>query len=58
VPEGRIASVEGKADREPLLKNNPEAPANRRLSITLLYRKAGQIIMESPATPIENGVFQ
>ena len=30
----RIASVSGKADREPLLKDAPDSPVNRRVSIT------------------------
>lgn len=34
--EDRIASVVGKADTDPLIKDNPEAEANRRISITLL----------------------
>jgi len=36
LPEGRIRSVSGRADREPLLPDDTAAPANRRVSITLL----------------------
>lgn len=36
LPVERIENVQGKADREPLDKNNPEAPKNRRISIILL----------------------
>ena len=34
--EGRIRSVTGNADRDPLLPDQPTAAANRRVSITLL----------------------
>jgi chemotaxis protein MotB len=33
---GRIESVQGKADREPLVLSNPDSPRNRRISIILL----------------------
>ncbi|MFL1462999.1 flagellar motor protein MotB [Roseococcus sp. DSY-14] len=36
LPEARLAQVTGLADREPLLRDRPEAPANRRVAITLL----------------------
>ncbi len=36
LPEMRIRSVSGRADREPLLPDDPTAAANRRVSITLL----------------------
>lgn len=36
LPEERIRSVSGRADREPLLPADTAAPANRRVSITLL----------------------
>lgn len=36
LPEGRLAQVAGMAEREPLLRDRPEAPANRRVAITLL----------------------
>lgn len=36
VPEGRIARVIGKADKEPLLPDQPQAPGNRRMTVVLL----------------------
>jgi chemotaxis protein MotB len=36
LPEARIRSVAGRADREPLLPDDPAAAANRRVSITLI----------------------
>ncbi|MGF1639345.1 MAG: flagellar motor protein MotB [Rhodospirillales bacterium] len=36
VPEERIARVVGKAATDPLFADDPEAPANRRLSVVLL----------------------
>jgi chemotaxis protein MotB len=36
LPEARIRSVSGRADRELLLADDPAAAANRRVSITLL----------------------
>ncbi len=36
LPEARIRSVSGHADRDPLLPDQPQAAANRRVSITLL----------------------
>ena len=36
LPEARIRSVSGRADRDPLLPDQPTAAANRRVSITLL----------------------
>jgi len=36
LPEARIRSVAGRADREPLLPEDPAAAANRRVSITLI----------------------
>lgn len=35
----RIASVVGKADRDPLIKDNAASPRNRRISIVLLHAK-------------------
>ena len=34
--QSRVASVVGKADREPLFPENPNAPENRRISIVML----------------------
>ncbi len=36
VPAGRIARVVGKAATEPLIRNDPEAPGNRRITVVLL----------------------
>lgn len=37
-PLGRIAKVEGKADKEHLVKDDPESPRNRRISFILLKK--------------------
>ena len=39
VPENRFERIEGVADREPMITDNPADPRNRRVSITLLYRR-------------------
>lgn len=38
-PEGRFERIEGVADREPLIKDSTTDPRNRRVAITLLYRR-------------------
>jgi chemotaxis protein MotB len=38
IPETRFNRIEGVADREPMIANNPLDPRNRRVAITLLYR--------------------
>jgi len=38
IPENRFNRIEGVADREPMIANNPLDPRNRRVAITLLYR--------------------
>ncbi len=38
-PEARFERIEGVADREPLIVKNPSDPRNRRVAITLLYRR-------------------
>ncbi len=38
-PEARFERIEGVADREPLIANDPADPRNRRVAITLLYRR-------------------
>ena len=38
LPEKRFERIEGVADREPIITNNPMDPRNRRVAITLLYR--------------------
>ncbi len=40
VPESRFERIEGVADREPLIVKDPADPRNRRVAITLLYRKS------------------
>lgn len=40
VPEARFERIEGVADREPLIVKDPADPRNRRVAITLLYRKS------------------
>ena len=39
IPEARFERIEGVADREPMVADNPADPRNRRVAITLLYRK-------------------
>ena len=39
IPESRFERIEGVADREPIVVNDPGDPRNRRVAITLLYRK-------------------
>ncbi|QIQ87142.1 flagellar motor protein MotB [Erythrobacter sp.] len=36
IPADRFARIEGVADREPLIEDNPEDPRNRRISLLLL----------------------
>jgi chemotaxis protein MotB len=38
IPESRFNRIEGVADREPMIADNPQDPRNRRVAITLLYR--------------------
>ncbi len=38
IPEQRFNRIEGVADREPMIVNDPADPRNRRVAITLLYR--------------------
>ncbi|MFT3976264.1 MAG: flagellar motor protein MotB [Sphingomonas bacterium] len=38
IPETRFNRIEGVADREPMIADNPADPRNRRVAITLLYR--------------------
>jgi chemotaxis protein MotB len=59
VPDSRVFTVTGKADRAPLIKDDPFAAANRRISITLLYSDiSGETKQpEKPIAPIQGGVF-
>ena len=38
IPEARFNRIEGVADREPMIANDPMDPRNRRVAVTLLYR--------------------
>jgi chemotaxis protein MotB len=50
VPMNRIARIEGVADTEPLVADNPADPRNRRISLLLLDgRGAGGAITRRPA---------
>jgi chemotaxis protein MotB len=40
LPAERFARIEGVADREPLIEDNPEDPRNRRISLLLLDTNA------------------
>ncbi len=53
VPEERISRVVGKADREPLVDDDPTSPRNRRLSIVLL-RGTGRPGESGVAVPLES----
>ncbi len=39
VPESRFERIEGVADREPMITASPTDPRNRRVAVTLLYRR-------------------
>jgi chemotaxis protein MotB len=39
LPDSRFERIEGVADREPIIVKDPSDPRNRRVSITMLYRK-------------------
>jgi chemotaxis protein MotB len=54
IPDERFASVTGKADHDPLIEGDKTAPANRRISITLLREKSPQDVASAAGTP--NGV--
>jgi chemotaxis protein MotB len=51
VPVERISEVVGKADREPMIANNPKDPRNRRISITLLRKFKPATAAKAPAKP-------
>ena len=40
VPESRFERIEGVADREPMIVKDAADPRNRRVAITLLYRRS------------------
>jgi chemotaxis protein MotB len=48
----RVVQVIGKASREPLIKENPRDPRNRRISITLLRKhKPARATLKAPQQP-------
>ena len=51
LPIDRLSRVVGKADTEPLLKNDPANPQNRRLSIVLLRGTGIKRTAPKPAAP-------
>ena len=48
LPAERIESVSGRAAQEPLIEEDPFAPQNRRISITLLRENAMPKVKETP----------
>jgi chemotaxis protein MotB len=51
LPESRIRSVTGHADRDPLLPKDPLAAANRRIAIVVLREARGGAAPPRPAEP-------
>ncbi len=51
LPVERIENVQGKADREPLVPNDPESARNRRISIILLKQSLVPGIKKERKTP-------
>lgn len=51
VSQERVMSVIGKADREPLVKDDLKNPQNRRISIVLLRKSAEEAEKSAPLTP-------
>ncbi|WP_445191177.1 flagellar motor protein MotB [Sphingomonas sp. Tas61C01] len=43
LPEARFERIEGVADREPMIEQNRLDPRNRRVAITLLYRRSSAV---------------
>jgi chemotaxis protein MotB len=58
VPEVRFERIEGVADREPMITDNPTDPRNRRVSITLLYRRAPNGFQDPGASRPRPGIAQ
>lgn len=50
VPQQRIARIEGVAETEPLIGDDPADPRNRRISLLLEGRGAGARVVNRPAT--------
>lgn len=55
LPESHLALVAGYADTRPLLKNDPEAAANRRISLTVLRNASPPKAAMKPAAPAGMG---
>jgi chemotaxis protein MotB len=58
LPARQIARIEGVAETEPLVIDNPADPRNRRISLLLLgdrapVRARGRVVPVTPATPAE-----
>jgi chemotaxis protein MotB len=51
----RIALVQGRADTDPLLPDDPESERNRRISIVLLRENAVPVNIQDTLTPSELG---
>ncbi|MDJ0642329.1 MAG: flagellar motor protein MotB [Erythrobacter sp.] len=54
IPESRFARIEGVADREPLIADDPTDPRNRRISVLLLDQNAAAAPMRRPPRLSEN----
>jgi chemotaxis protein MotB len=48
----RIENVQGKADREPLVENDPQSAKNRRISILLLKQSVAKVAQQQAKTVI------
>ena len=51
LPDSRIRTITGHADRDPLLPNDPLAAANRRISIVVLREAAAPVSRPKPVPP-------
>jgi chemotaxis protein MotB len=51
LPDSRIRSVTGNADRDPLLPNDPLNPANRRIAIVVLRNNPAPPAAQPGARP-------
>lgn len=56
IPRERIVKVAGRADREPLIEDNPADPTNRRISIILKNLTPGEAQDLDLLTPAGSGV--
>jgi chemotaxis protein MotB len=52
VDETQFERIEGVADREPMIAQDPADPRNRRVAITLLYRRAPGFAPRLAARPV------